>query len=97
MSGDTPQLNPSALTIAQVAQVLTAAGGRPVTVAIIETDIAEPLRGFDLTSIGANTEDLHPAADFSLAVGLSLKGWGASTVALVKSDAGLESILEGAP
>lgn len=41
MSGDTPQLNPSALTIAQVAQVLTAAGGRPVTVAIIETDIAD--------------------------------------------------------
>ena len=41
MSGDTPQLNPSALTIAQVAQVLTAAGGRPVTIATIEADIAD--------------------------------------------------------
>lgn len=63
----------------------------------IETEVAEPLRGFDLTPVGANMEDLHPAADFSLAVGLSLKGWGASTVALVKSDVGLESILESAP
>lgn len=41
MSGDSPQLNPSALTIAQVAQVLTAAGGRPVTIATIEADIAD--------------------------------------------------------
>ncbi|HRS09640.1 MAG TPA: pilus assembly protein PilM [Sedimentisphaerales bacterium] len=62
----------------------------------IETDIAEPLRGFDLTSVGVAMEDLYPAADFSLAVGLCLKGWGASTVSLVKSDVGLESILEGA-
>lgn len=41
MSADSPQLNPSALTIEQVAQVLSAAGGRPVTVAMVEGDLAD--------------------------------------------------------
>jgi type IV pilus assembly protein PilM len=63
----------------------------------IEADIAEPLRGFDLGLMDTEREDLTAAADYALAVGLSLKGWGASTVALVKSDLGLESILEGSP
>ena len=63
----------------------------------IEADVAEPLRGFDLGLVGAKIENFGPAADFALAVGLTLKGWGACTTALVKSDVGLESILEGAP
>ena len=63
----------------------------------VEADVAEPLRGFDLGLVGSKIEDFGPAADFALAVGLTLKGWGASTTALVKSDVGLESILEGAP
>lgn len=41
MSGDSPQLNPSALTVAQVAQVLSAAGGRSVTIAMVERDLAD--------------------------------------------------------
>ncbi len=40
MSADSPQLNPSALTIEQVVQVLSAAGGRPVSVAMVESDLA---------------------------------------------------------
>ena len=39
MSADSPQLNPSALTIEQVAQILSAAGGRPVSVAMVESDL----------------------------------------------------------
>ena len=39
MSADPPQLNPSALSVAQVAQVLSAAGGRPVTTAMVESDL----------------------------------------------------------
>jgi Tfp pilus assembly PilM family ATPase len=62
----------------------------------IETDIAEPLRGFDRESVRAELGEGDPAADFALAVGLSLRGWGTSTATLVKSDLGLESILEGA-
>jgi len=62
----------------------------------VEADVAEPLRGFDLGLVGTTIEDFGPAADFALAVGLTLKGWGASTTALVRSDVGLESILEGA-
>ncbi len=62
----------------------------------IETDIAEPLRGFDRESVRAELGERDPAADFALAVGLSLRGWGTSTATLVKSDLGLESILEGA-
>lgn len=62
----------------------------------IETNIAEPLRGFDRGSDGVMLEQSDSAADFALAVGLCLKGWGASTARLAKSDVGLESILEGA-
>lgn len=61
----------------------------------IEADVAEPFRGFDLGQIGTRIEDLGMTADFALAVGLTLKGWGASTTELVKTDIGLESILEG--
>jgi hypothetical protein len=39
MSADPPQLNPSALSVDQVAQVLSAAGGRPVTIAMVESDL----------------------------------------------------------
>ncbi len=39
MSADPPQLNPSALSVEQVAQVLSAAGGRPVTIAMVESDL----------------------------------------------------------
>jgi type IV pilus assembly protein PilM len=63
----------------------------------IEADVAEPFRGFDLGQIGTRIEDFGSTADFALAVGLTLKGWGTSTAELVKSDLGLESILEGAP
>ncbi len=63
----------------------------------IETDVAEPLRGFDCDPTETGLPDSDPAADFALAVGLSLKGWGTSTVALMKSDVGLESMLEGTP
>jgi hypothetical protein len=41
MSSDVPQLNPSALTIAQIAQVLSAVSGKPVTIAMIQSDIAD--------------------------------------------------------
>jgi hypothetical protein len=40
MSADSPQLNPSALTIEQVAQVLSAAGGRAISVTMVANDIA---------------------------------------------------------
>jgi type IV pilus assembly protein PilM len=62
----------------------------------LEADVAEPLRGFDLGPVGTRVEDLGSAPDFALAVGLTLKGWGASTAELVKSDVGLEGVLEGA-
>lgn len=62
----------------------------------IEADVAEPLRGFDLGQVGSHIEDPGLGVDFALAVGLTLKGWGASTAELVKSDVGLDSILEGA-
>lgn len=39
MSADPPQLNPSALSVDQVAQILSAAGGRPVTIAMVESDL----------------------------------------------------------
>ena len=39
MSADPPQLNPSALSVDQVAQVLSTAGGRPVTIAMVESDL----------------------------------------------------------
>lgn len=39
MSADPPQLNPSVLSVDQVAQILSAAGGRPVTIAMVESDL----------------------------------------------------------
>jgi hypothetical protein len=40
MSGDSPQLNPSALTVEQTAQVISAAGGKRLSVELIRADIA---------------------------------------------------------
>jgi hypothetical protein len=40
MSGDSPQLNPSALTVEQTAQVLSAAGGKRLSAELIRADIA---------------------------------------------------------
>lgn len=39
MAGDSPQLNPLALTIDQAARVLTAAGWKPVTPDMVRDDI----------------------------------------------------------
>jgi type IV pilus assembly protein PilM len=60
----------------------------------VEVEIAEPLRGFDL---GKGSDDNGcGSADLALAVGLSLKGWGAS-VSGKACAAAQEPILEGVP
>lgn len=38
--GDKASLNPTSLTVADLARLLTRAGGQPVTVAMIEADLA---------------------------------------------------------
>jgi type IV pilus assembly protein PilM len=63
----------------------------------VETEVAEPLRGFDCSGIG-HDEDRHgSSADFALAVGLSLKGWGASEQTRAEKDVRYEPVLEGEP
>ena len=41
MSGETPRLNPMALTLDQAARVLTAQGRKEVTMAMLEKDVDE--------------------------------------------------------
>ena len=62
----------------------------------IETEIAEPLRGFDVSRGEANGDRQNLSADFALAVGLSLKGAGSSCATLT-SEIGPEPVREGAP
>ncbi len=63
----------------------------------VDTEVAEPLRGFDCSSI-EHGEDCHGSfADFALAVGLSLKGWGTSAQTDDGSSVRHEPVLEGEP
>ena len=59
----------------------------------VEVEVAEPLRGFDL---GKGNDGECGSADLALAVGLSLKGWGASTSGKAHAVAP-EPLLEGVP
>ncbi len=61
----------------------------------VEIEVAEPLRGFDFRQEGGDWQER--SADLTLAIGLSLKGWGAS--ASVKSGCTVEErpVREGEP
>lgn len=62
----------------------------------IETEVAAPLRGFDMTR-GEGHGDRHDlSAEFALAVGLSLKGAGAYLPEMSPSEVPPEPMLEGA-
>jgi len=60
----------------------------------VEVEIAEPLRGFDLGEGGIDDSYGTGFADLALAVGLSLKGWGACASSNMPAT-GLEPVLEG--
>ncbi len=60
----------------------------------VEVEIAEPLRGFDLGKAG--DDGRNGSADLALAVGLSLKGWGASASGITPATV-RDSLLEGVP
>jgi type IV pilus assembly protein PilM len=61
----------------------------------IETEVAEPLRGFDLSAITGGEALNASAADLALAVGLSLKESGISPGSDPQVEAGMEPALEG--
>jgi type IV pilus assembly protein PilM len=61
----------------------------------VEIEAAEPLRGFDLDPIKADKEYRDGAADLTLAVGLSLKGWDPSFSAEAGCAAQSQPMLEG--
>lgn len=64
----------------------------------VETEIAEPLRGFDLTGIKENDEGAADRpADLTLAVGLGLKGLEAAASDGDETGAPIEPVLEGEP
>jgi type IV pilus assembly protein PilM len=62
----------------------------------VEVEIAEPLRGFDLDHGAIDGSHGDGFADLALAVGLSLKGWGACASSQAAT-ASLEPVLEGEP
>jgi type IV pilus assembly protein PilM len=62
----------------------------------VETEIAEPLRGFDLSRIPAGELPNASAADLALAVGLGLKSWGMCPLPMAPSESKAEPVLEGA-
>lgn len=61
----------------------------------IETELAEPLRGFDLTDLEAEDSPCHLTADFALAIGLSLKGWTGLAIRAETQNTQRERVLEG--
>ncbi|MBN1359923.1 MAG: pilus assembly protein PilM [Sedimentisphaerales bacterium] len=63
----------------------------------IETEVAEPLRGFDSSGIGCDEDRQRSLAEFALAVGLSLKGWGTSATRSREDEMASEPVLEGEP
>ncbi len=63
----------------------------------MEMEVAEPLRGFDLSGAVYDEDRDDPFADFALAVGLSLKGWGVCAQTRSPSDIPSERVLEGEP
>ena len=62
----------------------------------VEVEIAEPLRGFDLSHGKIDDSFAGTSADLALAVGLSLKGWG-NSVSDETHAAQAEPVLEGEP
>lgn len=62
----------------------------------VEVEIAEPLRGFDLSHGRIDASYENGSADLALAVGLSLKGWGAP-VSDETCEAEPAPVLEGEP
>jgi type IV pilus assembly protein PilM len=89
----------------RVERAIVAGGGayEPVLLEVIqrqlsvETEVAEPLRGFDLSGIAEGDAVHASAADLALAVGLSLKGWGMSPAPAAPVEAPPEPVLEGEP
>ena len=87
----------------RVERALVAGGGayEPILLDVIrrqlsvETEIAEPLRGFDLSGISGGEALNASTADLALAVGLSLKGWGVSPASAGQPEP--EPVLEGEP
>jgi type IV pilus assembly protein PilM len=87
----------------RVERVVVAGGGAHDTTMLdiikrrlgIETEVAEPLRGFDLGGIVRDGSHPDSFADFALAVGLSLKGWGVPVQPHDQSNARPEPVLEG--
>ncbi len=63
----------------------------------IETEVAEPLRGFDCSGIESGEDRQRAFADFALAVGLSLKGAGVAAPGRHDVDVPYEPVLEGEP
>jgi type IV pilus assembly protein PilM len=61
----------------------------------VETEVADPLRGFDLNGI-PGSETVEASADLALAVGLSLKAAEPSAGAVQKAESTLEPVREGA-
>lgn len=87
----------------RVERAVVAGGGayEPILLEVIqrhlsvETEVAEPLRGFDLSGV-TEAEALNAsAADLALAVGLSLKGWGMSATSITQAESKPEPMLEG--
>jgi hypothetical protein len=62
----------------------------------IETEVAEPLRGFVNSRDDGNADRQILSSGFALAVGLSLKGATAAVSDASSSDVGLEPMREGA-
>jgi type IV pilus assembly protein PilM len=62
----------------------------------IETEVAEPLRGFVADREDGSAERQMLSSDFALAVGLSLKGSHTSAPSAASSEANSEPVLEGA-
>lgn len=87
----------------RVERAVVAGGGayEPILLEVIqrqlsvETEIAEPLRGFDLSAIDPGEVPDASAADLALAVGLSLKGWDAPPVSKSRLEMKPEPVLEG--
>lgn len=61
----------------------------------IKTELAEPLRGFDLMNLGTDREGGDLTTDFALAIGLSLKGLDSPSVVAETLDHPPMSALEG--
>jgi type IV pilus assembly protein PilM len=62
----------------------------------VEVEIAEPLRGFDLSHAAIDAGYGSEYADLALSVGLSLKGWGSAASNRAPMER-LEPVLEGEP